>query len=147
MGMHYNKLKLMARPTVMTPTVVRKLEEAFALGCTDLEASLYANIAPATLYNHQDKNPQFLERKEQLKMMPVLRARTALVKSLDKDPILALKYLERKKKDEFSPRRENDITTNGNDLTITNFRSLSDEKLDALIERISLQQKTVPANR
>lgn len=136
----------MARPTVMTTKVLSKLEEAFALGCTDLEASLYANIAPATLYNHQDKNPEFLERKEQLKMQPVLRARTTVVRSLEKDPILALKYLERKRKDEFSPRRENDITTNGSDLPVPIFggvsiRSLSDEKLDALIDRLSPADK------
>lgn len=125
----------MARPTVKTLEVLSKLEEAFALGCTDLEASLYANIAPATLYNHQDKNPGFLERKEQLKMRPVLQARTTLVKSLEKDPVLALKYLERRKKDEFSPRHESDITTNGSPLSVVSYRNMSDEKLDALIDR------------
>lgn len=124
----------MARPTVMTANVIKKIEEAFALGCTDLEASLYANIAPATLCNHQDKNPAFLEQKEQLKMNPILKARKTVVESLD-NPDLALKFLERKKKDEFSTRSERDITTNGNDISFTNLRSLSDEKLDALIAR------------
>lgn len=131
----------MPRPTVITSDVIKRLEEAFALGCTDLEASLYANIAPATLYNYQDKNAGFLERKEQLKMKPVLQARTTLVKSLKKDPALALKYLERKKKDEFSPRRESDVTTNGHDLSIANIRSLSDEKLDMLIKRAAIGLK------
>lgn len=105
----------MPRPTVMKEAVLTKLEEAFALGCTDLEASLYANIAPATLYNYQDKNPGFLERKEQLKMNPVLKARRTVVEALA-DPVIAMKYLERKKKDEFSPRVDSDITTNGHDL-------------------------------
>lgn len=128
----------------MTPNVLKKLEEAFALGCTDLEASLYANISPATLYNHQDRNPGFLERKEQLKMHPILKARTTLVGALEEDASIALKYLERKKKDEFSPRRENDITTNGDNLpapifgglSVREVRDLPDQKLDEIIERI-----------
>jgi hypothetical protein len=115
----------MARPTKITPSVVNKLEQAFALGCTDLEASLYAHIAPATLYNYQDRNPEFLERKEQLKMNPVLKARKVVVESFSNNPELALKYLERKKKDEFSLRRENDLTTNGKDLPMPLLGGLS----------------------
>lgn len=114
----------MPRPTKMTPSTISKLEEAFALGCTDLEASLYANIAPATLYNYQDKNPGFLERKDQLKSSPVLKARMTVVNSLD-DPVLALKYLERKKKDEFSLRIDSDVTTNGKDMPQPIFGGLS----------------------
>lgn len=100
----------MSRPTKMTDQVIAKLEEAFALGCTDLEASLYANIAPATLYNYQEKNQGFLERKTQLKETPILKARATVIKALESSPELALKFLERRKKDEFSLRRENDLT-------------------------------------
>lgn len=106
----------MARPSVINKHVIDKLEQAFALGCTDLEASLFANIAPATLYNYQDKNPKFLKRKKQLKMNPVLKARTVVVNSFKDNPELALKYLERKKKDEFSLRKESDITSDGKPL-------------------------------
>ena len=100
----------MSRPTKMTKETIDKLEEAFALGCTDLEASLFANIAPATLYNYQDKNEGFLERKTQLKETPVLKARASVISAFEKSPDIALKYLERKKKDEFSLRRENEMT-------------------------------------
>ncbi len=96
----------MARPTKMTNEVIAKLEEAFSLGCTDLEATLYANIAPATLYKYQDKNPGFLERKIQLKEMPIFKARASVINAFEKNPDLALKYLERKKKDEFSLKRD-----------------------------------------
>lgn len=34
----------MARPTVINDAVVQKLEEAFALGCSDEEACIYADI-------------------------------------------------------------------------------------------------------
>jgi hypothetical protein len=96
----------MARPTVMTPEVIAKLEEAFAWGCTDREACLWAGIAEETLYNHQNRNPEFLKRKEALKETPVLIARKSVVTRLGKDSKLSMDYLSRKKKDEFSTRAE-----------------------------------------
>ena len=100
----------MGRPTIITEQVIAKLEEAFAIGCTDLEATLFANIAPATLYKYQEANPKFSERKFQLKQTPILKARISVIKSLEASPELALKFLERRKKDEFSLRRENELT-------------------------------------
>ena len=90
----------------MTKQVIDKLEEAFALGCTDLEATLYAKISPATLYLFQEKNKEFSERKAQLKETPILKARASVINAMVNNPELALKYLERKKKDEFSLRRD-----------------------------------------
>jgi hypothetical protein len=40
------------RPTVMTEEVMRKLEEAFSLDCTDEEACAYAGIGERT-YDHK----------------------------------------------------------------------------------------------
>jgi hypothetical protein len=99
------------RPTICTPETVHKLETAFALGCTDHEACLFANISPATLYNYQNDNPQFLDRKQALKESPILKARTELVKGLEGNPELALKFLERKKRDEFALKTEIDQAT------------------------------------
>lgn len=91
------------RPTVMTPEVVGKLEHAFAIGCTDLEACLYADIHKDTLYNYQLKNPEFADRKEVLKLNPVLKARTNIMASIESGDVDDSKwYLERKKKNEFS---------------------------------------------
>tara|TARA_B100000686_G_scaffold345438_1_gene430045 strand:- start:2775 stop:3179 length:405 start_codon:yes stop_codon:yes gene_type:complete len=94
-------------PTKMTPDVLKKLEEAFALGCTDIEASLYAGISARTIYNYQEENPEFLQRKEALKEQPVLKARKVVVDALDDgDKDMSRWYLERRKKDEFSTRQE-----------------------------------------
>lgn len=118
----------MARPTVMTPEVIAKLEEAFAWGCTDREACLWAEIAEETLYNYQKKYPEFLKRKESLKDTPILLARKSVVSGLSKDRDLALKYLERKNKKEFSLRQE--LTgEDGKDLGVT----LSAEQAEQLI--------------
>jgi hypothetical protein len=70
------------RKTVVTPSVLVKLEQAFALGCTDLEACFYAGIGKSSLYRYEDNNPDFRERKEELKMKPVLLARQTVMKGI-----------------------------------------------------------------
>lgn len=99
------------RKTIMTQEVIEKLEEAFAWGCTDKEACLWADIAPATLYKYQDRHPEFVERKEALKDRPVLLARKTVVRAIERgDRTVAMQYLERKKKDEFSTKTEQDLS-------------------------------------
>lgn len=93
------------RPRIIDDIVLKKLEEAFALGCTDEEASFYADISPRTLYNYQTENPEFLQRKDQLKQNPILKARQTLVNNLDKAEN-ARWFLERKKKEEFGSHQE-----------------------------------------
>ena len=86
--------------------VVRLLNEAFALGCTDLEACLYADIGKTALYKYQKAHPDFAERKELLKNRPILQARNSVIQAMRSDGNLALKFLERKLKAEFSLRTE-----------------------------------------
>jgi hypothetical protein len=90
----------------MDSYTVNKLEEAFALGCSDEEACFYAGISKQTLYNFQNKNDEFLDRKSLLKQRPVLKARQSVVNSLEKNPMLALKFLERVRKEEFSTQQQ-----------------------------------------
>lgn len=87
----------MARPTVMTPETISKLEEAFLMGCSDLEACLFANIAPSSLYVYQEKHEEFSERKAMLKENPVMKARKVILEALeDGDRLMANKVMERK---------------------------------------------------
>lgn len=97
-----NSTQNMGRPTVMTDLVLKKLEEAFAWGCSDKEACFYADISEKTLYNYQEKNDDFLQRKELLKERPILLARKTVVENLEKNPMLALKFLERRVPMEFN---------------------------------------------
>lgn len=92
----------------MTPDVIRKLEEAFTMGCSDREACLYADIGYTTLYEYQQRNPDFAERKKTLKESVGLRARLNVAEEITKkkDVDTSKWYLERKKKDEFSIRQE-----------------------------------------
>lgn len=101
------------RPTKKTDLTLKKLEEAFAWGCTDKEACLYAGISEKTLYNYQNNDEEFLQRKELLKQLPILKVRSAVVNALEDDPNLALRFLERKKKDEFSTKIETNTHSEG----------------------------------
>ena len=94
------------RPQKIDEMRIKKLEEVFAIGGTDGEACFYAEISPALLYKYQLNHPEFVERKESLKKRPFLLARQTVVKAVGSDPDMALKYLERKHKDEFSLRQE-----------------------------------------
>ena len=94
------------RPIIMTDETIKKLEEVWAIGGTDKEAIFYADISHQTLYNYQEKHPEFIERKEKLKERPILKARQTLIKDLD-NVDSAKWYLERKAKKEFAERKEN----------------------------------------
>lgn len=73
------------RPLSVDEMCVKKLEEAFLLGCSDKEACFAANISRASLYNHQKRHPEFLDRKAMLKKNPVYQARRAMMELLDSD--------------------------------------------------------------
>lgn len=95
------------RRTKLTPETIAKLRTAFLMGCSDVEACLYADISKTALYNYQQKNPEFVDKKEQWKEQLTLKARTVIANSLNnKDENTAKWYLERKKKDEFGTRTE-----------------------------------------
>ena len=95
----------MARPTVVTPEVLLKLEQAFAIDCTVEEACSYADISQSTFFLYQQNNPEFSERIAELRQRPVLKARQTVVTALS-DPSHAFKYLERKRKKEFGANIE-----------------------------------------
>lgn len=103
------------RPTLMTEITIKKLEEIFAIGGTDKEACLFANVSEPTLYSYQLKHPEFVDRKEELRQQPVLKARRTVVDNLG-EPEMAFRYLERKRKNEFSPRQESHVT---GDITVS----------------------------
>ena len=123
------------RPSKMTPEVLKKLQDAFLLGCTDEEACFAADITGTTLYNYQNENPEYLEQKRQWKKRPVYLARKCVVDSVEKDKDMAMKFLERKNKKEFSLRTESVNT----DVSKEEFESMTEEDLDNGIK--DLQEK------
>ena len=115
-------------PTKFTGETIQLLEDAFKMGCTDTEACLNADISTSTLYNYQNESPKFLERKKLLKETPVFIARKSVVDGLKNDSRLALMYLERKKKDEFSLKVETEHSGK------VDFSKLTDAEIEAKIK-------------
>ena len=111
------------RPTIMTTQTISKLEEAFQMGCSDIEACLHSGIDRRTLYKYQEEHPGFIQRKEELKQNPSLMARRNLRNLLkSEDKTATLFYLERKLKHEFSTKTEIDQDVNIT-IEITNYGS------------------------
>lgn len=90
------------RPPKIDKDVLQKLEDAFAFCYTDEEACLYAGIAPATLYNYQEKHPKFLERKRALRLSPNLQAKKVLVEGIKGSIDQSRWWAKNKIGDEFS---------------------------------------------
>lgn len=99
------------RPSIMTETVLKKLEFAFLRGLSDREACHFADISLQTLYNYCNKHPEYFERKELLKEHPKTQAKLNVAAGIECGDIeLSKWYLERKAKDEFSTKQEVDLS-------------------------------------
>lgn len=96
------------RPSTMTQDTLQKLEEAFSMGCSDMEACFYAGIAETTLYYYQQDNPDYLRKKELLKQNPLVKARNTIISNLHKADV-AQWYLERRNRIEFGNKTETDV--------------------------------------
>ena len=91
----------------MTEDVITKLEDGFLMGFSDREACLFANISPMTLYRFCEANPDFSERKEELKDNLKMIAKKNIARGLKgANLLLSQWYAERKMKDEFTPKSE-----------------------------------------
>ena len=102
----------MPRPTKLDNITVKKLEDAFVLGATVKEACFNANISKQTYYNWIGENPELLDRFEILQQSPVLKARKCVVKEIEHNPTLAMRYLEKKLKTEFPESKESELDNN-----------------------------------
>lgn len=121
----------------MTPECVMKLEEIFALDGTVEEACFFADISRNTFYEWMKEHPELNDRFEALRNNPVLLARRSVIDGLT-DPELALKYLERKRRNEFSTRTETDNTTKmdmSGSLETTSSDQIVDEVLTKLKDK------------
>lgn len=95
----------MPRPTVLTDEVVRKLLEAFKMDVSVEEACLYAGIAKDTYYRKLREDEGFSDEVGRARMYATMMARLSVIKAIPGDPHLALRYLERKRREEFSPQQ------------------------------------------
>ena len=119
------------RPTVMTPFVIQKLEQAFMMGATDLQACLVAGISDSAFYEYQEKTEGYKERKAKLKDQPNILAKMVVLNAVkDGDKNQANWLLERRDKD-FVKKSEQKNQTE------LNIKGLSmEEAMDMDIEEL-----------
>lgn len=112
--------------------VVSKLKRAWANGCKDCEAAIFAGISDKSLSRYLKAKPKLREEKEQLLNKPTLKARLNVVERIKKGNIgVSQWYLERKKKDEFSSRQE---FTGRDGERLYNLSDAEKKKLDEILE-------------
>lgn len=93
------------RPFKITPLIIQKLEEAASVKASVAAMAFHADISIQTYYNWIKKDRKLFERLEACRQKPGLNARLAIQQSIAAgDGNLALKYLERTEKAEFSPQ-------------------------------------------
>ena len=86
----------------MTPETIGKLEAAFAIDCSIVEACAFADINTDTYYQWIKINPELSDRFQRLQKRPILRAKDTVFKGLIGNPELALKYLKSRLPKEFN---------------------------------------------
>lgn len=102
----------MARPTLRTPEIEAKLEQAFSLGSTIESACFYAGIGESTYHDWAKADPEFSERNKALKQKPVLKALQTIVGDLD-NVQTAKWYAERKQADLKPVSQTKHVTDDG----------------------------------
>lgn len=135
--------------TKLDAEMVKKLEQAFGYDCTVAEICIYCDISKQTYYNWRKENPKLFDYLDTLRAHPILRARKTVVDSLEGNVGVALGYLERKSKDEFSTkqivRSEGDLTLNQPDPALDEvIKNATPEQREALMEAINAITKPKP---
>ncbi len=94
--------------------VVGKLEEAFKSGCTNPEACTDAEITEDQYYYFVKDKPELSKHFKLLKdNVQVIKARKTVDKALETDPGMAIKFLEKKRKQEFGNSTDINLNMSG----------------------------------
>ena len=95
------------KPQKKTVEIITLLKQAASIGCTNAEACAHAGIREKTYYQWMKEDLELSNEFKRLKNNPIMKARQTIVNALN-DPNHAKWYLERKLKNEFSWKIEND---------------------------------------
>lgn len=105
-------------------TVLGFLRQAWSMGCPDCEACALADISASSLSDYLKTRPEVAAEKERLLEKPFLIARQAILKQMQSgDGALAIKYMERKKKREFSTLQQVETSEQ------VQYKDLTDDQL------------------
>lgn len=95
-------LRTRGRPTVFDRDTVRKLEQAFAIGCTVEEACSVSGVSRSAYYKRLEDDQSFMDKIERARLYMVIQARHTVAQAVIHGDIkTSMWYLERKCRDEF----------------------------------------------
>lgn len=117
--------------------VIAKCKEVWAIGGNNAEAAFYTEISETSLCRYLQTHPELDEIRKRLLEKPILKARQEVVKGLEGNPEFSLKYLERKRKDEFSTKQDIEV---GGSLTINKYKQLTLEQLKQQYAELEREQ-------
>lgn len=119
---------------------IREKVELFIVACkldaTVEECCAYAGISQAQYRYFYEQHPDFSQVKAACNELMNLTARNRLATGITESFDNALRYLERKKKKEFSTRTETDITSGGEKL-----ETFDDERIAKIAKEIINREK------
>jgi len=79
--------------TKLTPEVVQKLKESFAIGATIEEACFYAEIRRQTYYNWIKKNPELLDEFDRLRQKLPLAGKKNIAQAIQSGDLFHSRWL------------------------------------------------------
>src|SRR4051794_24649952 len=98
------------RPTVITEAAILKLEEAFKIDATVLEACAYAGITKTPYYDRLKDDPEFADRMDRAQQFPFMMAKKTVYKAMQAgDARTALKWLDRRQRDRYHTKVEQEV--------------------------------------
>lgn len=100
------RVKKSANAWWMNRGKVEALIQGFKLDCMVKESLVLAGITEDQYKYFKERHPEFSTVLEALRSITITQARISLVRDMQKDGHLALKYLERKLPEEFKERKE-----------------------------------------
>lgn len=121
---------------VLYRQTVEKLEQAFSIGCSIIEACYYSGISRQTFYNLFGNDNEKLDRFEALRESPAILARKAWINGFNIDPKLARDYMLRKKSGEFGGR--NSKAPNEFDAFRNQDTAEDSKKVTAMLEKLGI---------
>lgn len=93
------------RPESITREVEDRLQEAFSIGMPLIKALEFAGAKRSSYYRKLESDVGFRNKMRDAQTEMTIIARKSLKIGIAKNPALALSYLERKEKDEFSTKQ------------------------------------------
>lgn len=97
-----------------------KIKPFLEIDCSLNEACISAGVPYSTVQDYYAKNDEIRHKIDMYKLTPIVEAKKSAWEASKNNPDLALKLLERRRKDEYSPRSEAKIDMSA-EITVSNI--------------------------